>query len=82
MIVVMKPGAGKTEVQHVVDLVREYGLKEHIIYGTDRTVVACLGDKRAVDKGAIENAPMVEKIVPIKWQHIFCLNTDLCVLSS
>lgn len=65
MIVVMKPGASKDHVQHVIDLVREYGLKEHPIVGTDRTVIACIGDKRAVDKGAIENAPMVEKIVPI-----------------
>jgi 3-deoxy-7-phosphoheptulonate synthase len=45
--------------------VRDFGLREHVIYGTDRTVVACIGDKRAVDKGAIENAPMVERIVPI-----------------
>jgi len=65
MIVVMKPGASKQQVQHVVDLVREYGLKDHVIHGTDRTVVACIGDKRMVDKGAIENAPMVERIVPI-----------------
>lgn len=65
MIVVMKPGASKEQVRHVIDLVREYGLKEHPIYGTDRTVIAAIGDKRAVDKGAIENAPMVEKIVPI-----------------
>jgi 3-deoxy-7-phosphoheptulonate synthase len=65
MIVVMKPGATPEQIQHVVDLVREYGLKDHVIYGTDRTVVACLGDKRSVDKGAIENAPMVERIVPI-----------------
>ncbi|HPD46181.1 MAG TPA: 3-deoxy-7-phosphoheptulonate synthase [Anaerohalosphaeraceae bacterium] len=65
MIVVMKPGSTKQQVQHVVELVREYGLKEHIIHGTDRTVVACIGDKRGVDKGAIENAPMVEKVVPI-----------------
>lgn len=65
MIVVMKPGAGKEHVQHVVELVQEFGLKEHVIYGTDRTVVACLGDKRMADKGAIENAPMVERIVPI-----------------
>jgi len=65
MIVVMKPGALKEQIQHVIDLVRDYGLKEHPIYGTDRTVIACIGDKRAVDKGAIENAPMVEKIVPI-----------------
>jgi len=65
MIVVMKPAATPEHVQHVVDLVREYGLKDHVIYGTDRTVVACIGDKRTVDKGAIENAPMVERIVPI-----------------
>ncbi len=65
MIIVMKPGATKANVEHVIGLVRDYGLKEHVIYGTDRTVVACLGDKRMVDKSAIENAPMVERIVPI-----------------
>jgi len=65
MIIVMKPGATKSNVEHVIGLVRDYGLKEHVIYGTDRTVVACLGDKRMVDKSAIENAPMVERIVPI-----------------
>jgi len=65
MIIVMKSGASKDHVQHVIDLVREYGLKDHPIYGTDRTVIACIGDKRAVDKGAIENAPMVESVVPI-----------------
>jgi 3-deoxy-7-phosphoheptulonate synthase len=65
MIVVMKPGATKAQVQHVVELIREYGLKDHVIFGTDRTVIACIGDKRAVDKGAIENAPMVDRVVPI-----------------
>lgn len=65
MIIVMKPGATKEHVRHVINLVREYGLKDHPIYGTDRTVIACIGDKRAVDKGAIENAPMVESVVPI-----------------
>jgi 3-deoxy-7-phosphoheptulonate synthase len=61
----MKPGATEEDVQHVIGLVRDYGLKEHVIHGTDRTVVACIGDKRMVDKSAIENAPMVERIVPI-----------------
>jgi len=65
MVIVMKPGATDANVEHVIQLVRDYGLKEHVIYGTDRTVVACLGDKRMVDKSAIENAPMVERIVPI-----------------
>ncbi|MHC4445981.1 MAG: 3-deoxy-7-phosphoheptulonate synthase [Planctomycetota bacterium] len=61
----MKPGATDDNVEHVIGLVRDYGLKEHVICGTDRTVVACLGDKRMMDKSAIENAPMVERIVPI-----------------
>jgi 3-deoxy-7-phosphoheptulonate synthase len=65
MIIVMKPGATEQNIQHVVGLVREYGLREHLIYGTDLTVIACLGDKRMLDKDAIENAPMVERIVPI-----------------
>ena len=37
MIVVMKPHASEQQVQHVVDLVREYGLTDHVIRGTDRT---------------------------------------------
>jgi 3-deoxy-7-phosphoheptulonate synthase len=65
MIIVMKPGASPANVQHVIDLVREFGLTDHPIYGTDRTVIACIGDKRMVDKTAIENAPMVDRIVPI-----------------
>lgn len=65
MIIVMKSGASREQIDHVIKLVRDYGLKEHPIYGTDRTVIACIGDKRSVDKGAIENAPMVEKVVPI-----------------
>jgi 3-deoxy-7-phosphoheptulonate synthase len=65
MIVVMKPGAEPAQVQHVVDLVHDFGLTEHVITGTDRTVIACIGDKRMVDKSAIENAPMVERVVAI-----------------
>jgi 3-deoxy-7-phosphoheptulonate synthase len=65
MIVVMKPGCQQTDVNHVVDLIRQYGLKDHVIVGTDRTVVAAIGDKRGVDMTAIENAPMVDAMVPI-----------------
>ncbi len=65
MIVVMKPGCTPADVQHVVDLVRQLGLRDHVIVGTDRTVIAAIGDKRTVDKGAIETAPMVDRVVPI-----------------
>jgi len=61
----MSPIATKDQLDHVVELVEEFGLKSHIIVGTNRTVVAAVGDKRTVDKGALENLPGVEKIVPI-----------------
>ena len=65
MIVVMDHGATEEQVNHVIELLEEIDLKTHIIHGTDRTVVAAIGDKRMLDKGALENAPGVEKIVPI-----------------
>jgi 3-deoxy-7-phosphoheptulonate synthase len=65
MIVVMKPGCSPEQVEHVAELLRQLGLKDHPIVGTDRTVVAAIGDKRGVDMSAIENAPMVDRLVPI-----------------
>lgn len=66
MIVVMKPGATPEHIEHVAKLVRELGLKDHVIVGTNRTVIACIGDERLVEKkDALENAPMVEALVPI-----------------
>jgi len=65
MIVVMQPGCKPEQVDHVVQLVRQLGLRDHVIVGTNRTVVAAIGDKRNLDTSAIETAPMVERIVPI-----------------
>jgi len=65
MIVVMAPGATQEQVDHVVELIRDMGLTEHVIVGTDRTVIAAIGDKRLVDKSRLEQVPMVERIVPI-----------------
>jgi len=65
VIVVMEPGCTQEHVDHVVQLVREMGLKEHVIRGTERTVVAVIGDERFKDKGTLEQAPMVERVIPI-----------------
>src|SRR6516165_2785699 len=65
MIVVMKPGASKQEIDHVIDLIHGLGLRSHVIVGTDRTVVAALGEKRDGAKQALETGEGVEKVVPI-----------------
>jgi 3-deoxy-7-phosphoheptulonate synthase len=65
MIVVMKADATKQQVEHVAKLVREMGLKDHVIIGTERTVVAVIGDDRFKDRSVIESVEGVEKVVPI-----------------
>jgi 3-deoxy-7-phosphoheptulonate synthase len=65
MIVVMKPGSTPKQVEHVQHLVREMGLKDHVIVGTERTVVAVIGNDRFKDRTVMESVEGVEKVVPI-----------------
>jgi 3-deoxy-7-phosphoheptulonate synthase len=65
MIVVMKSGSTQKQVDHVIQLVREMGLKENVIVGTERTVVAVIGNDRMKDRSALETVDGVEKVVPI-----------------
>src|SRR5438093_4302341 len=65
MIVVMKPGSTPQQIEHVVKLVREMGLKDHVIVGTERTVVAVIGDDRFKDRSRLETVEGVDKVVPI-----------------
>src|SRR3954449_8326270 len=65
MIVVMKPDSTAKQVEHVVNLVREMGLKDHVIVGTERTVVAVIGDDRFKDRSALESVDGVDRVVPI-----------------
>jgi 3-deoxy-7-phosphoheptulonate synthase len=65
MIVVMKPGASQKQIAHVIERIQDLGLREHVIVGTERTVVAALGEKRDGAKQALENSEGVDKVVPI-----------------
>ena len=65
MIVVMKPGATEPQVQHVIELIQGLGLRSHVIVGTERTVIAAVGEKRDGAKQALETGAGVEKVVPI-----------------
>jgi 3-deoxy-7-phosphoheptulonate synthase len=65
MIVVMKPGASQKQIDHVIERIEQLGLRSHVIVGTERTVVAALGEKRDGAKQALETGEGVEKVVPI-----------------
>jgi 3-deoxy-7-phosphoheptulonate synthase len=65
MIVVMRPDASKAQVDNVVELVREMGLKDQVIVGSELTVVAVIGDDRKKDRTVFETLDGVQKVVPI-----------------
>ncbi len=65
MIVVMKRTATPEAVQQMARTVEEMGLKAHVIVGTERTVIAAVGDKRNGAKELLESYEDVEQVVPI-----------------
>jgi 3-deoxy-7-phosphoheptulonate synthase len=65
MIVVMKKGASQEAVQNMVQRVEELGLKAHVIVGTERTVIAAVGEKRNGEKEKLASYEEVEQVVPI-----------------
>ena len=65
MIVVMKKGATDEEVQHIVQRVESLGLKSHVIHGTERTVIAAIGEKREQTKESLLSSAGVADVVPI-----------------
>ncbi|MGA2796216.1 MAG: 3-deoxy-7-phosphoheptulonate synthase [Thermoguttaceae bacterium] len=65
MIVVMKKGATKEQIEHMIQQVEKLGLKAHPIFGTERTVIAAVGEKRDEFRTSLESGPGVAEVVPI-----------------
>jgi 3-deoxy-7-phosphoheptulonate synthase len=65
MIVVMKRGVSEAQIKSMVQRVEQMGLKAHVIVGTERTVIAAVGDKRNGEQATLEACDDVDKIVPI-----------------
>jgi 3-deoxy-7-phosphoheptulonate synthase len=65
MIVVMEPGATDEQIRHIEDRIQQLGLKAHTIRGTERTVVAAVGDERITKPEVLETGPGVAQVLPI-----------------
>jgi 3-deoxy-7-phosphoheptulonate synthase len=65
MIVVMEREATLEQVEHMVKRVEALGLKSHVIVGTERTVIAAIGEKRQEVRQSLESGPGVAEVVPI-----------------
>ena len=65
MIIVMQAGATREDLDRVVARVEELRLKPHVIVGTERTVVAVVGDERDAAGSGFETLPGVASVMPI-----------------
>jgi 3-deoxy-7-phosphoheptulonate synthase len=65
MIIVMEAGASPAALDHVVRHVERLGLRPHVIVGTERTVVAVVGDERGAASSGLETLPGVASVLPI-----------------
>ncbi|RMG05615.1 MAG: 3-deoxy-7-phosphoheptulonate synthase [Nitrospirae bacterium] len=68
-IIVLKPGATDSDIQHIVDKLHKKGLEAHISKGTERTIIGVIGDTSRVSEDeensirAIESVENVMRII-------------------
>ena len=65
MIIVMKPEATEHDVDHLVERLRELGLRTQVTTGEERTVVGVIGDDRILQNQPLSVFPGVESVTPI-----------------
>lgn len=65
MIVVMEQNAPNQYIETIANRIGELGLKAHVIRGTERTVIAAVGDERKVKVESFESYPGVSEVLPI-----------------
>ncbi|WP_447600008.1 3-deoxy-7-phosphoheptulonate synthase [Nitrospira sp. Nam80] len=65
MIIVLRPEASEREVDHIIDRLRELGLKSHISTGQERTIIGVIGDDRILQNQPLTALPGVESVLPI-----------------
>jgi len=66
MIVVMRRDAKEQDIEHMIKHVESLGLKPTVLRGTERTVIAAIGDERAAaGVGGLESGPGVDEVLPV-----------------
>jgi 3-deoxy-7-phosphoheptulonate synthase len=65
MIVVMRRNAKPEDIDHMIKQVESLGLKPTVLRGTERTVIAAIGDERNAPVGILESGPGVDEVLPV-----------------
>ena len=62
MIIVMKKTATSGDIEQMIKNVEALGLKANVIHGTERTVIAAVGEERVVGIRSLESGPGVDEV--------------------
>lgn len=65
MIIVLKPGATKQEIEHIMEKVQKLGLKPWLSEGVERSIIGVIGPEDALRTVPLEGMSGVEKVLPI-----------------
>ncbi len=65
MIIVLKPDTTPAEVDHVLERIRELGLKPHVSAGEHRTIIGVIGDENKLHAQPLAAIAGVEQVLPI-----------------
>ncbi|RMH31426.1 MAG: 3-deoxy-7-phosphoheptulonate synthase [Nitrospirae bacterium] len=65
MIIVLKPDATEEHIDHIVERLRELGLRAQVSRGEERTIIGVIGDERLLHHQPISVFPGVESVTPV-----------------
>ncbi|MEI7685068.1 MAG: 3-deoxy-7-phosphoheptulonate synthase [Planctomycetota bacterium] len=65
MIIVLRANATQPEIDHVLERIKDLGLKAHLSQGEHRTIIGVIGDEGKLQMQPLQAIPGVEQVLPI-----------------
>jgi 3-deoxy-7-phosphoheptulonate synthase len=65
MIIVVRPDASPSQIDHIIERIEELGLRPHVSRGEQRTIIGAIGDENLLQAAPLSAIPGVEQVLPI-----------------
>ncbi len=65
MIIVLRPDSTESQIDHILERIRELGFKPHLSRGELRTIIGVIGDENKLAAEPLSAIPGVEQVLPI-----------------
>ena len=66
MVIILKQGHDKSQMDHLMNWVKNYGVEAHVTYGKTQTILGLVGDTSAIDIDLIQGMDIVEDVKRIQ----------------